>query len=573
MNTRKIPSLSYKLYKTFTISFILPVLFVCLCISGLFGTYQFRTIRAQTEQNTQLISAYMNKYIQDIDNIMRAPFSHSYLQSKIDLQKLSNVERHQLSVELGSTLNMTAYSRDDFGDLLFLSNQEVIYFNAENYYQYLPTATPLAERNWYLEAIRKDGKIAFSSTIESDLLDGTFETNSFYISRRLKNLRVPEQENIILINMRTSVLDDLFSKLNQSHPTLIILTNDQGDLIYSNLPINKKLMDHFDKEMFFFSHDTWVHNSNIVEAYDLTVHVLFSANYITKQIGTYFVLIIACYLLCVITSCVLFFNKKWIRTPVIHILSTLKILENGDLDARCDTMEVQEFNDIAYSINAMAHQLQEKIKNEYELTLNQQNLQFQALQSQIQPHFIINTIYSFITLNQIGERDLLNDYLYAFTHLLRYVLRHENETTLGKELDFLKNYCSLHHLRFGQRFLYQIECPEHLRSLTLPKLLLQPLVENAVVHGIEPSIDPCTLNIEVKEVARTLYIIIEDSGVGFTKEEVNASTSIGIKNVETRIGLWNKNVQLFMNRLDSLSVQVLVIPLENEELINEDIDH
>ena len=60
---------------------------------------------------------------------------------------------------------------------------------------------------------------------------------------------------------------------------------------------------------------------------------------------------------------------------------------------------------------------------------------------------------------------------------------------------------------------------------------------------------------------------------GFTKEEVNASTSIGIKNVETRIGLWNKNVQLFMNRLDSLSVQVLVIPLENEELINEDIDH
>ena len=78
MNTRKIPSLSYKLYKTFTISFILPVLFVCLCISGLFGTYQFRTIRAQTEQNTQLISAYMNKYIQDIDNIMRAPFSHSY---------------------------------------------------------------------------------------------------------------------------------------------------------------------------------------------------------------------------------------------------------------------------------------------------------------------------------------------------------------------------------------------------------------------------------------------------------------------------------------------------------------
>ena len=210
----------------------------------------------------------------------------------------------------------------------------------------------------------------------------------------------------------------------------------------------------------------------------------------------------------------------------------------------------------------MAHQLQEKIKNEYELTLNQQKLQFQALQSQIQPHFIINTIYSFITLNQIGESELLNDYFYSFASLLRYVLRHENDTTIGKELEFLQNYCSLHHLRFGNRFNYKIECPEHLKSFPLPKLLLQPLVENAVVHGIEPSIAPCTLEILVKELQDKIYIIIEDTGVGFTKEKLNAPTSIGIKNVETRIGLWNSNVQLFIERVNDVSVQVLVIPLK-----------
>lgn len=573
MKKRKIPSLSYKLYTTFTISFILPLLLVCLCISGLFGSYQFRTIKMQTAQYTQLISAYLNKYIQDIDYIMRAPFAHSYMQSKIELDTLSNAERNQLSVEIGSTLNMTAYSRDDFGDLLFLSNQEVIYFNAENYYQYLPTTSPLSARNWYLAALEKDGRIAFTPTVEHSLDGDKVKTESFYISRRLKNIRVPDQENVIFINMKTSVLNELFSKMHQNHPTLILLTNDEGDLIYSNAPVNTKILKYFGKDMFHFEHDTWVHNSEEVNRYNLTVHVLFSANYITEQIGTYFCIMIGCYLLCAVISCVLFFNKKWIRTPVAHILSTLKILEKGNLEARCNEMDVQEFDDIAFSINSMAHQLQEKIKNEYELRLIQQNLQFQALQSQIQPHFIINTIYSFITLNQIGEQALLNDYLYSFTHLLRYVLRHENETTLGKELDFLKNYCSLHHLRFGHRFEYSIECPEHCRSLTLPKLLLQPLVENAVVHGIEPSIDPCTLNIEVKEHDHKLYIIIEDSGVGFTKEEVNAATSIGIKNVETRIGLWNRNVQLFINRVDKRSVQVIVIPLENEEQLNENFSH
>lgn len=562
MKKRKMPSLSYKLYTTFTISFILPVLLVCLCISCLFGTYQFHTIRMQTEQNTQLVSAYLNKYIQDIDYIMRAPFSHSYLQSKIDLHALSNVERNQLSSEIGSTLMMTAYSRDDFGDLLLLSEQEVIYFNAENYYQYLPTSAPLSDRRWYLAALEKDGKIAFTPYNEPIGENEAIVTDSFFISRRLKNIRVPEQENIILINMKTTVLNELFVKLNQSHPTLILFTNDQGELIYSNAPIKKKILEYVNKDLFYYDHDTWVHNSETVERYDLTVHVLFSATYIFRQIGIYFGVIIGCYLICVIISYMLFFNKKWIRTPVVHILSTLKILENGKLDARCERLEILEFNDIASSINSMAHQLQEKIKNEYELTLNQQKLQFQALQSQIQPHFIINTIYSFITLNQIGESELLNDYFYSFASLLRYVLRHENDTTIGKELEFLQNYCSLHHLRFGKRFNYKIECPEHLKSFVLPKLLLQPLVENAVVHGIEPSIAPCTLEVLVKEHQNKIYIIIEDTGVGFTPEELNAPTSIGIKNVETRIELWNSDVQLFIERVKDVSVQVLVIPLK-----------
>lgn len=96
-----------------------------------------------------------------------------------------------------------------------------------------------------------------------------------------------------------------------------------------------------------------------------------------------------------------------------------------------------------------------KNQNEYELSIAQKNLQLQALQSQIQPHFIINTIYSFITLNQIGEQETLNDAFYSFAHLLRYVLSKDNSTTIGKELDFLEDYCSLCLLRFGNRLSYK----------------------------------------------------------------------------------------------------------------------
>ena len=72
------------------------------------------------------------------------------------------------------------------------------------------------------------------------------------------------------------------------------------------------------------------------------------------------------------------------------------------------------------------------------------------------------------------------------------MLSKEQNTTLGKELDFLDSYCALFHLRFGDRIRYSISCDDSLRDFPMPKLLLQPLVENAVIHGIEPSEVPCT---------------------------------------------------------------------------------
>ena len=240
----------------------------------------------------------------------------------------------------------------------------------------------------------------------------------------------------------------------------------------------------------------------------------------------------------------------------------------GSLNSRCEPLAIREFNEIGTSINAMAKQLQETIRNEYELKLAQKNLQLQALQSQIQPHFIINTIYSFITLNQIGEQDALNDAFYSFAHLLRYVLGRSRETTLGAELDFLNDYCSLCLLRFGNRLSYEINCQEEFKDLSMPTLLLQPLVENAVIHGIEPSEVPCQLSVEAERHGDSLYILIEDNGVGFKDEELNSPDSIGIKNVENRISLWGNKIKLYIYRVEGQTIQVVIVPLKEGELKN-----
>ena len=159
MKSPRLPSLSHKLFLTFILSFFVPLILIELFVSYLFSDYQYQGLHAQSENNTQLISAYMTNYINDIDDIMKGLYFNSYLQSETDLSALSIYDKSSLSEEIGDTLSLTAYSRDDFGDLLFMSEREILYFNAENYYQYLPTTQSLEDRSWYLAALEKDGKI------------------------------------------------------------------------------------------------------------------------------------------------------------------------------------------------------------------------------------------------------------------------------------------------------------------------------------------------------------------------------------------------------------------------------
>lgn len=572
MKQKKIQSLSRKLFFNFLLSCLLPIVAVSFLVAYLFGSYQYQEIRSRAENNAKLISAYMTKYLNDIDNLTKAPYYHSFFQSKTPFDELSPYDKNKVGEEIGKLLQLTTYSREDFGDMLVMSDGNVLYFNTSDWYQYLQTVNPLKDRSWYQAAIEKSGRVAIipgkdaAGEDEEEKLD----TGSFYISRKLNNMFLQDQENVIMLNLKTDDFENLFSSLTSKVPLIIAFTNEEGQLIYSNQPLTKTQVVSLKQQKVDYDHRSWLNFSQTLEHYPLTVHVLLSASYVIDRMAIFVFMAAACCLCCSILGYAMFKkNNYWIERPTYHIKAVLGELKVGSLNSRCEPLAIREFNEIGTSINAMAKQLQETIRNEYELKLAQKNLQLQALQSQIQPHFIINTIYSFITLNQIGEQDALNDAFYSFAHLLRYVLGRSRETTLGAELDFLNDYCSLCLLRFGNRLSYEINCQEELKDLSMPKLLLQPLVENAVIHGIEPSEVPCQLSVEAERHGDSLYILIEDNGVGFKDEELNSPDSIGIKNVENRISLWENKIKLYIYRVEGQTIQVVIVPLKEGKLKNE----
>lgn len=127
MKTKKVQSLSRKLFVNFILSCLLPIVVVSFLVSYLFGTYQYQEIRSRAENNTKLISAYMTKYLNDIDNLTKAPYYHSFFQSRTPFEDLTPYDQNKVGEEIGKLLQLTTYSREDFGDMLVMSDGNVLY--------------------------------------------------------------------------------------------------------------------------------------------------------------------------------------------------------------------------------------------------------------------------------------------------------------------------------------------------------------------------------------------------------------------------------------------------------------
>ena len=193
--------------------------------------------------------------------------------------------------------------------------------------------------------------------------------------------------------------------------------------------------------------------------------------------------------------------------------------------------------DLSEEMNSMIKDIDERIQKTLIAELREKEAENKALQAQIQPHFLFNTINNLIALLYQDDMEKLEKSLYQFSDLLHYVMRKESSVTLGEELTFLDDYLSLQSLRFSTRMTYQMMIQESTKEVEIPRLLLQPFVENAILHGIEPKKTMTTLLISSQFEGDDVVIIIRDNGVGFDVEKTDITKRIGSSNSMERLKL------------------------------------
>ena len=255
--------------------------------------------------------------------------------------------------------------------------------------------------------------------------------------------------------------------------------------------------------------------------------------------------ILACLVIILMVSfvgSVLFFS---IQTPLERLSKAARVIQQGDFGLRIGDRGSDEVGQVSRAMDEMAGRLGELVAEIRHRQEEKRRIELEVLQSQINPHFLFNTLDSLKWTAMLHGNQLVGEGIGALSSLLRNgVLAEGDSMSLEEEIRNLHSYALILRLRYGDSFRLEIAASPEALACHLPKLLLQPFVENAIIHGGRDEAGTLvTIELEAKVEGDSLVITIRDDGRGFDPERTPAGSrdrfsGIGINNVQERIRLW-----------------------------------
>ncbi|MGP1348401.1 MAG: cache domain-containing sensor histidine kinase [Stomatobaculum sp.] len=270
-------------------------------------------------------------------------------------------------------------------------------------------------------------------------------------------------------------------------------------------------------------------------------------------------------LFCIITLTSLYsatLISRSIYRPIQNLCQGMEAVEQGDFSIRYTTNSDDEFGVLGKRFNLMLEQIQLLIKQIYEDQRKLKNSELRALQSQIQPHFLYNSLDSIIWLLRMGKSQDAEKMLTELSALFKISLSKGKEIiSIYEELQHLKSYLFIINMIYGKKFDYQIECDPSLYSYRTLKLLLQPLVENAIIHSVPLAGQKVFIQVIIYEQNDKIIMSVQDLSLGISPEKLmqiqQILSSVSLPSQNEGYGLYNVNqrIRIYFGNEFGISIQ------------------
>ena len=250
-------------------------------------------------------------------------------------------------------------------------------------------------------------------------------------------------------------------------------------------------------------------------------------------------------------------------SPLENTVNALEKFSRGDFAVRLKENRCDEIGKLNRIFNKAIKEINELMQKVTQSEILNKEMEFKTLQSQMNPHFLYNTLDTINWLAFKEKQTEICNLVAAISSLIRASISNKKSIiTIEQELDYVKNYIYIQHIRYKDRFDTIYDIDESLLKQAVPKLIIQPIVENAIIHGIENSKNKNLLYISVKHENECIVIIVKDTGIGMTDEKVSKLLKEPLnaegdeQKAHTNLGLYavHKRIQLMYGDLYGLTV-------------------
>ena len=583
----------------------LIILAMIIMVAVFYGVVHSRTIKNQGRNQAKSLAnmeAYLNNYFEEVDAIAKNVNYNYYLQNYLETATDNenaytdpSVGKNMRAYEMSSqAFSDTLLSRPDISSMMVFGRKKVLL--NKSLYSYRNVVMDYSGLEWYQGAIQKPYDMVITGPNRHQFFDTDDETIS--LSREIQDYEDGTFFGVILINLNMNKITEICASFQENTSGALGILNESGEAVYLNGDAGNVAVQDIDMKELSEILEQYPENSFRIRLggtkYLITKERMDSTGWYLINILPYSWLLSDLWKISMVivlavagTLVVTLLSLDRILTNVIQPLKKLErhmarvTIENMNEQVNITTDD--EIGHLAGNFNSMLERIENLKEQVVEEQEDKRRYELQALQAQINPHFLYNTLDSIIWMAETQDSNIVA-MTEALAKLFRISLNKGNEEILlKKEIEHVKNYLIIQSMRYADKFTFEICVEPEVEKCRIIKLILQPIVENCIYHGIKKKRGSGHIRIRAFREECNLIIKVEDDGCGISQEmcrkmlsyevepENISGSGIGVKNVNERIQLrFGKEYGLSYQSEEGKGTTVTyLLPYSTEEKENE----
>ena len=518
---------------TIVLAFGALVLAMALMMAVLSYTFTQDAVEQNSVGYTQLLVAEIqtniDSYVTHMENMAEVVQLNAQVQRYLSaVGSMSESEDRQYRDRISGFLSNIAHTRNDVSLILLVDTRGRIITQDPGIRLRSPLA--LEEESWFNNAWEAGGKPVISSPHVQNIVKGRYRW-VITLSRTVNDLTTGRRLGVLLIDLNFSVISDLVNNISLGKKGYLFIVDPEGGIVYH--PRQELLYSDLEREpiervlaartgSFTVAGDRGARIYTVDTSRETgwrTVGVNYVSDLVRNRptIQRYYLYgTLVCVAVAIIVAAMISFR---LSRPIMRLRKSMQAVEQGNFDVSAEVIGHNEIAALARDFNIMVAQIKELMRRSAAQQEQKRKSELLALQNQITPHFLYNTLDSVIWMAEGRQYSNVITTISALARLLRLSISRGDELiTIHDEIEHIRSYLTIQKLRYKDKLDFVVEVDSAVMPLLTPKVILQPLVENAIYHGIKNKEGTGRVLITGRRSDGAVEISVADDGIGMSQE-------------------------------------------------------